>query len=298
MTKSVALVTPTYRDDYERFALLCESIDRRVSGHAVHYVVVSDDDLPQFARFAGPRRVVAPTSQFLPRWLHLAAGFRWRGGRKVWWSWRAKPVHGWHVQQFIKIAVSMTMPQQRYLLVDSDIVFFRDFDVAAYAGAESSPLFVRPAAIGADMKRHALWARNSDLLLGKTGEPFPRDDFIGPLIVWDKDAVRAMTAALQRASGKDWVLALCRARDISEYLLYGAFVAASPDWLRGHAATSTSLAVTHWDDVRLDAGDLRALLATASPRQVALCVQSLSHTPIELVREAASADNAGLSHVA
>ena len=31
--KNVALMTPTYRGDLERFELLCESIDRFVSGY-------------------------------------------------------------------------------------------------------------------------------------------------------------------------------------------------------------------------------------------------------------------------
>ena len=38
---SVALLTPTFRKDIERFELLCESIDRWVFGYARHYVLVN-----------------------------------------------------------------------------------------------------------------------------------------------------------------------------------------------------------------------------------------------------------------
>ena len=59
--KNVALMTPTYRGDLERFELLCESVDRFVSGFERHYVIVNDDDLPFFARFENGRRIVLPS---------------------------------------------------------------------------------------------------------------------------------------------------------------------------------------------------------------------------------------------
>ena len=66
MIKNVALMTPTYRGDLDRFELLCESIDRFVTGYQRHYVIVNDDDLPFFARFENSRRTVLPSSRFLP----------------------------------------------------------------------------------------------------------------------------------------------------------------------------------------------------------------------------------------
>ena len=61
MLKNVALMTPTYRGDLERFELLCESIDRFVSGYERHYVIVNDDDVPYFAHL---RIAVAPCCRF------------------------------------------------------------------------------------------------------------------------------------------------------------------------------------------------------------------------------------------
>ena len=58
MRHRVALLTPSYRGDIERFALLCDSIDRRVSGYCRHYVIVSDSDMTLFARFASDKRVI------------------------------------------------------------------------------------------------------------------------------------------------------------------------------------------------------------------------------------------------
>lgn len=67
--RRVALLTPTHRADIERFDLLCESIDRRVSGYDRHYVIVNDEDMSLFGRYGTERRVVQPASKFLPAWL-------------------------------------------------------------------------------------------------------------------------------------------------------------------------------------------------------------------------------------
>ena len=64
---SVAIATPSYSGDFERCRLLCASIDRFVSGHAVHYLLVEDRDLELFAPLAGPRRQVIPESALLAR---------------------------------------------------------------------------------------------------------------------------------------------------------------------------------------------------------------------------------------
>src|SRR5258708_2667630 len=134
--REVALVTPSHRNDLERFALLSDSLDRHLKRYARHYVIVNDDDLPFFARFSGPHRLVLPCSQFLPRWLRLAPPWLVGSGRRVWWSFRSLPVHGWHIQQVLKIAAGLRLPEQRFCFIDSDNVFIRPFDVGADAGGE------------------------------------------------------------------------------------------------------------------------------------------------------------------
>ena len=66
---SVALLTASYAKDIERFSLLSESIDTWLTGYTRHYVLVNDEDLPLFARFASDKRVIVPASRYLPKWL-------------------------------------------------------------------------------------------------------------------------------------------------------------------------------------------------------------------------------------
>ncbi|WP_407117127.1 DUF6492 family protein [Bradyrhizobium sp. LMG 9283] len=282
---SVALLTASYAKDIERFSLLSESIDTWLTGYTRHYVLVNDEDVPLFTRFVSDKRVIVPASRYLPKWLFALPPALQFGSRRVWLSLLSSPVHGWHIQQILKIAGVLNAPEQRICILDSDNLFFREFDVGQYAGAETTPLFVTREAIGADHPLHGLWLRTVDQLLGIKERSFPADDYVGNALVWDKDTARAMTNAIRSATGLSWALALCRKKKFSEYLLYGNFVATSPEHLARHRITEDSIAVSHWDDTPLDRPAIEAMMRMASPEQVALGIQSYSSTSIDDIRD-------------
>src|SRR5208282_306877 len=152
---------------------------------------------------------------------------------------------------------------------------------------ERLPLYVQREAIASAAPLHADWTRNCDRLLGHAPTRFPADDYIGHVIAWDKDAVRDMARAIERATGLSWPLALCRTRAFSEYLLYGHFVESSPARRAEHETTTRSLAVSHWGGAPLDAAAVAEMIAKAANSQVALGVQSFSRTSTATIREAA-----------
>lgn len=285
---SVSLITPTYRGDFERSVLLFESVDRFVTSFERHYVIVSDEDFAMFERFHGGRRVVMRASALLPTWLHEIPLLRWRR-RRYWWSLRAKPVSGWHVQQLVKINAAATLPEDRYCLIDSDNAFFRPFDVAAIAPPTPPILRIDHGRVDDDHADHRTWTATACRVLGLPAPRFPADDFIDQIVVWDRRIVQAMIARIEAVTKCGWAEALCRARDFSEYMTYGCFVM-SDDALRGAAQLSTeSFSCTHWDADPLDRDTIIAMLATAPPRQVSLCIQSFNTTPIADIRAALDA---------
>ena len=285
---SIGLVTPTYWRDLELCTLLCESVDRYVTSFSKHYLIVADAELPLFARFNSERRVVLPTSLFLPAWLRPLPHFVRRKSRRYWWSLRSWPVSGWHAQQFIKIAAARVLPEERYCMLDSDVVFFRHVDLGAFLSPNPMPLFNAPRAVAGDAPTHARWVRSAHRLLGLPEPSFPAADFIGHIICWDQRAVRAMTGRIEAASGLEWVEALCQARDISEYMLYGYFVLSNPGFSGQHRLTEEKLCVSYWDVDALDRPALERMLRSADESYVAFSAASFSGTPVPLIRSVLS----------
>ena len=61
-------------------------------------------------------------------------------------------------------------------------------------------------------------------LLGLPAPPLPASDFIGHIIFWDQQTTRAMASKIEAVTKLDWIEALCKTREFSEYMLYGYFV--------------------------------------------------------------------------
>src|SRR4030088_124349 len=282
----VALLTPTYGRDLELCTLLCESVDRHVTSYAKHYLLVPDCDMPLFAHLASERRIVLPPSPFLPGWLRPLPRIIQRKRRQFWWSFRAKPVSGWHVQQFLKIAATITLPYQRYCILDSDVVFFRDFDLSRFEYPNPIPLLNMVNEVTADQPRHSRWVETSHRLLGLPTPPLPASDFIGHIIFWDQQTVAAMASKIEAVTGFDWIEALCRTQEFSEYMLYGYFAQNDARFSGRHSLTSSTPCVSYWDSPRLGQGELNQLLRRADQDDVAFSVASFSGTRVEITRAA------------
>lgn len=285
---SVSLITPSYRGDYERCRILCDSIDRYVTGFDRHKLIVNDEDVSFFKGLVGPKRTVEPVKAYLPPWLRpLPFGWRYKG-RKVWLSLRTQPVHGWHVQQIVKLAAAANSSCTHSVNLDSDTVFVRPFDFEAWIGNGPSPLLRTKGGITSELQWHPTWLKNATALLGLPELPLPADDYVGNIIAWRRETVRSMLERIESTAGMNWVQALCRSRSFSEYLLYGCHVANDPASQELHTWMDESLCASHWDATPLDAQGLSRLIETMKPAQVALAIQSFSHTPGELIREVAN----------
>jgi len=291
----VALLTPTYGRDLEICTLLCESVDRHVTSFSTHYLLVPDCDLPLFAPLASERRIVIPASAFLPDWLRPLPRMIQRKRRQFWWSLRAKPVSGWHVQQILKIAAAMSLPYERFCILDSDIVFFRDFDLARFEYPNTIPLLRMEGAVTADQPRHSRWLETSHQLLGLPTPPFPAPDFIGHIIFWDRETTRALAERIEATTGMSWIEALCKTREFSEYLLYGFFVQNDAGAAMRHTIVPKTCCISYWDDPTLSKDELNRLLARASRDDVAFSIASFSGTPVATIREVVAESDAILA---
>jgi hypothetical protein len=281
----VALLTSTYGRDLESCTLLCESVDRHVSSFSKHYLLVADCDLPLFSHFESERREVIPASTLLPYWLRPLPRVIQRK-RQTWWSFRTRPVSGWQVQQYLKIAAVLSLPYERTCILDSDVVFFRDFDLSQFQAPNPIPLFSRPDEAISNQPRHSRSLETGHALLGLPAPPLPVSDFIGPIIFRDRQTTHAMVSQVEAVTNLHWIEALCRTRDFSETMLYGTFVQNDARFFSAHRHGSRTQCASASDQPKLSKGELNALLRNADKDDVAFSAASFPDTPVQTIRAA------------
>lgn len=291
MEFSYALATPSYRGDIDRCRLLCASIDRFVSGHAMHYLLVEDRDLPLFRDLEGPKRRVLPESQLLPSWLKSRPDPLSLGKRRVWTGMRAlarglPPLRGWHAQQLRKFAVATVATEDVILFADSDMLFVRPFGLAGLERDGAVRLYRKPDAITTDMARHRPWCENASAVLGLGAPTYPGPDYINNMVSWRRDHVLGFLAHVEKLSGRDWVSTIARDRQFSEYLLYGYYVERVLGLdAAGHWADPKELCKVYWFPEDVTGFDLlKSFEEVLEPWQVAIGVQSFIGQPLDQVR--------------
>jgi hypothetical protein len=157
------------------------------------------------------------------------------------------------------------------------------------------PLFRVTNEVTADQAAHSRWVATSHQLLGLPVPPLPAPDYIGHIIFWDRDTTRTMVSRIESVSGRDWVEALCRTRDFSEYMLYGYFAESDRASAAAHAPISSTPCVSYWEAPRLDKAGLKRLFNRASRDDVAFSVGSFSLTPVNVIRAAIMENEATLA---
>jgi hypothetical protein len=289
----VALLTSTYGRDLELCTLLCESVDRHVSSFSKHYLLVPDSDLPLFAHFESERRSVIPASTYLPKWLWPLPRIVQRKRRQFWWSARTRPVSGRHVQQFLKIAATILLPYERYCILDSDVVFFRDFDLSRFEVPNPIPLLNMPNEVTPSQPRRSRWVETSHELLGLPVPPLPAPDFIGPIIFWDRQTTHAMVSQIEAVTNLHWIEALCSTGEFSETMLYGYFVQNDARFSGAHRLTSSAQCVRYCEQPKPGKNELSELLSGANKDDVAFSMASFPGMPVQTIR-AAIEENAAI----
>ena len=56
-----------------------------------------------------------------------------------------------------------------------------------------------------------------------------------------------MAAQIEAVTGLDWIEALCRTREFSEYMLYGYFVRTTRAFPAVHTPTASTQCVSYWE---------------------------------------------------
>lgn len=281
-TQTSALVTASYLPDLERCRLLCETIDKHVSGHSHHYLLVASNDVASFRALEGPRRTVVDERDLLPGWLRSFPDPLSRFRKRIWLSFRTMPLRGWHVQQLRRIAIAGHIGEDGLIFCDSDVAFLRPFDCATIWRDGNLRLFRRENGLSRpDLDDQRLWAANAGKTLGLAATP--RHDYIATVIAWRRDAAVAMCRHIEETTGKQWVAAIGSNRRFSECMLYGRY-ADEVLQSEGHFHESNELCRVYWTGPALSDATFAEFLASMTPDQVAIGMQSFIGTDIGRIR--------------
>lgn len=274
--REVAIVTPSFERDFELCRTLNRSVLEFLPEDVRHYIFVDRRDLKLFGSLRSERTIVTAKERIIPR------GFVQIPGTNRWLSTGTLfPISGWLVQQIAKIATAALLDEPTLLMVDSDAVFVRDVDLKIFARNGKTRLYRDPGAITAPMTAHQKWHDNACRLLGVPASSLPMDDYIGQVISWKKSLVLDMCRRVEAVTGLRWYHAIARARQFSEYLLYGLYVervaGAESVWIDEHTRCSS-----RWESSPLYDIDLEHFVATLQHDDIALMISAHSKTSPEV----------------
>jgi hypothetical protein len=281
-TVASAMVTASYAPDFERCRLLCETVDRHVTGLSHHYLLVERNDVALFRQLETRSRTVVDERDLLPTWLHAVGDPASLFRRRVWLSWKTMPLRGWHVQQLRRIAIAAHAAEDVLVYCDSDVVFLKPFDCAAFRSDGRLRLFRRDNALP-NTGDHVTWSRNAGVTLGIEHPAISPHDYISTLIAWGRQAVAAMCARIERLHDRHWVEVLGSSRKFSECLIYGRFVDEVLNGA-GHFHAAEEFCRVHWTGSAMSDDEFRRFVAGMSPQQVAIGMQSFIGTNIDRIR--------------
>lgn len=281
---TAAVVTASYAPDFERCRLLCETLDRHVSGFAHHYILVERRDVALFRQLEDSRRSVVDERDLLPSWLHAFDDPLSLFRRRIWLSLRTQPLRGWHVQQLRRIAIAAHATEDVLVYVDSDVAFLKPFDCAAFSRDGKVRLFRREDVLSSDgHDEHRIWSRNAGDALGIDASRVSTHDYISTLIAWRRETVSAMCAGIEKTHGRDWAAVIGSARQFSECMIYGRYV---DDVIggAGHFHGAEEFCRVHWNGQPLSDDAFRHFVATMAPEQAAIGMQSFIGTDVGRIR--------------
>ncbi|SER91290.1 hypothetical protein SAMN05443377_1188 [Propionibacterium cyclohexanicum] len=280
---SLAIVTPSYRPDLQRFGRLHRSVLRHTGPDVHHFVLVPGPDVRHFRALESRRLTVLCQTDVIPghffstAWFsripHLPRGYRITSVNlaRPW-----PPIRGWIQQQLVKIAFVAALETDVALMVDSDVVLVRSVEEATFRRAEQVRHYRLPHGVSPAMHRHLGWRTTSARLLG-LGAPSPDfADYNAGLISWSPRLVRALIDRIEQQNDGPWARVLGSQLDLSEYFLYGEYLASQLVGEEHYYCSTRSLCHSYWNE--LTPGSVKSFVGSLAADDVALLVQSNSGT--------------------
>lgn len=282
--KSTAIVTASFAPDLERCRLLCETMDRHVTGFSKHYILVESADVGLFKQLEGPNRIIVDEMDLFPKWIRAYPDPLHLFRRRIWLSLRTLPLRGWHAQQLRRIAIAEHINEDALFYCDSDVAFMRRFDCSSLWRDDELRLFRRDKELlGPVPGDQKLWADNAADLLGIADGQISAHGYVGTLVAWKRELVLSMCRRIEQVQGRHWLEAIGRNRRFSECTIYGHY-ADDVVGLKGHFVDNTDYCKVFWFAPAPTESEFRKFIREMTPEQVAIGMQSFIGADIGYVR--------------
>jgi hypothetical protein len=286
---TLAIVTPSYRNDFSLFVDLHRSVLRYTGETVVHYAIVPKHDLELFGPIAGSRCVIIPEESLYPPHYIRTGSLSQVINHLPGMPSRARiaaintkrpvhPIRGWMMQQVLKLEFCRRVTVDKVLLVDSDVELVRPLDEAILGYDGHAMLYRKAGAIDADMPIHRQWHVVAHELLGLPPAQFPAADYVSSFCVWDPAVVRAMVDQIEQATSRAWADAITRLRTFSEWTVYGVYATEVMGY-KGASVRESSLCHSYWGTSPLTLEKSAEFISAMPPDDVAVLIQSKTHTP-------------------
>lgn len=297
----IAIITPSYRNDFEHAVDLCRSIDAHLKADFEHIILVPKADLGLFQKLASANRRILPEEDLvkpfgfwrlpIPTRFRIPGIIKWRI-REQWYAPGGGRINGWVLQQILKLSAPSFTDAETLIFIDSDVELFRDFYPASLWTENKLRLHEHNAGVGNET--HKVWRATARRLLGISEKPGHEANYIGNLIPWRRSNVLKMQERITAVNGTPWRRALAKNPTFSEYILYGIFCREVLGADSGQIFEDLGLYNSIWtSDGRIDEDDL---LGSILPSHVALHIQSTIPIALEdrrkLLRNVAARANA------
>ncbi|WP_051628919.1 DUF6492 family protein [Arthrobacter sp. UNC362MFTsu5.1] len=287
---TIAILTPSFRPDYERFVRLHQSVLEFTAESVVHHVIVPRRDLELFRSLASPRLRVWAEADFLPDGFIPTAGlaaavkrvrilpamlrFSALNLRRPW-----PPVRGWVLQQILKLSAARQLGCGAVVIIDSDVELLRTMSTDLFFKDGTVRLYEKPDAVTDDMGRHVLWTRTAHKLLGLPApEPGARPDYVAGIVTWDPELLTGCLARIEAVTGTPWATAVGAQLHISEFILYGTYVQHFGTEQQRSFVEPSNLCHSYWEGGPLTGGRLEDFIARFGSSDIAVQIQSNSGT--------------------
>ena len=280
---TVAIVTPSHAPDFNRFRRLHESVVNNVSDDVMHYVLVPPPDYRTFSTIQSSQLTVLEQPDVLPRSFVTTTRFGRipllpRGYqvaainlRKPW-----PPIRGWVLQQLVKLGFAAGLESDVAVMIDSAVIPARGFSSDTFVRDQSVRHYRVPHAVHSGMQRHLVWRDTASRLLRLDAPSADFADYNAGVISWSPRIVRNLLDRVEEVAQRPWATVLGAQLDVSEYFLYGEFVAALGSEKDRAFTSDQNLCHSYWETMTMERA--KGFVESMPADDVAILIQSNSDT--------------------